>query len=424
MLTDKTADLDRLVGYLTPNLTKQRALLSNLLHPLTSKEEIEKRRQIISSFSDSPTLLNEFVSLIKDAERALADYETAKKHIGSNPLLRIGELCVSALALFGATRHASELSLHEDLKKRLSEISRQTEIVSSYLLSFVDNNPPAFSIKASDDGRIKYASFDITEYEQDYVSLQNKRKSFFINQANKKTNNPSHVLIVPELAESAYNNLERSLDSLVFGIGNEMRNLARELDFYAAALDYYAFLKERKIPYCFPEFGNHTRIEGLYDLLIVATKRNAVPNRFVINGNNGALIIGPNGSGKTVLWRSVLTAVLLNQSGLPVPAKLATLPIFKGVFSQMSSSMSRDGFGTFEEEVRILSGIVESASQDSAVFLNEIFQTTFFEEGARALTAILNDLSRRGVFCVVVTHLPINANELNYESVEMNKCYF
>ncbi|MBQ7671343.1 MAG: AAA family ATPase [Clostridia bacterium] len=420
MMTDKTADLDSLVGYFTPNLKKQRALLNSFLHPLSCKEEIDKRRQIISSFEEQSALLSEYASWIEDAGRARNDYETAKKRSGIEPLTRIEDLCVSALALFGAVKRASGLPLHKDLRKRLSEISRQTDAVSSHLLSFIDNDPPALCFRISDYGRIEYASFDISDYSLKDKDPQKKGRSFFFP---RKTDAPVRVVNVSELTASACDNLERSLDSLVYGIGNEIKHLLRDLDFYSAALDYYAFLKEHKIPYCFSEYDGSVEFSGLYDLLLVAKKGTVVPNDFKLNGKHGALITGPNGSGKTVLWRSVLTAALLNQSGLPVPAISAKLPVFTGINSIMSCSISRDGFGAFEEEVRDLSDIMNTVSGGSAVFLNEIFQTTSYEEGAKALTSILNSLSKRGVVCVAVTHLPVNASMLDYERIEMNVRY-
>ena len=126
-------------------------------------------------------------------------------------------------------------------------------------------------------------------------------------------------------------------------------------------------------------------------------------------GVPGILITGENNSGKTVYLRSVGTAQLLFQAGLPVPCESARMRIFSAVYTCYAAAekefVSGNDAGRFEQEVRVLSQLAERIQPNSLLLLNEVFQTTAYSEGAEGLYHILNYFTRHGVNFIAVTHL-------------------
>jgi DNA mismatch repair ATPase MutS len=138
--------------------------------------------------------------------------------------------------------------------------------------------------------------------------------------------------------------------------------------------------------------------------------RTVVPNDFHFkNDKNGTLIIGENGSGKTVYLRSIASSYILANAGLPIPAENAVIELPTGIFVMMASSeraLERAGQGgRFESEVSDLSDFVRNVESGSFVFLNEIFQSTSYDEGADALYSVLDHFSNERVKWILVTHL-------------------
>ena len=126
-------------------------------------------------------------------------------------------------------------------------------------------------------------------------------------------------------------------------------------------------------------------------------------------GLAGILITGENNSGKTVYLRSVGTAQLLFQAGLPVPCESARMRILSAVHTCYAAAekefVSGNDAGRFEQEVRVLSQLAERIQPNSLLLLNEVFQTTAYSEGAEGLYHILNYFMRHGVNFIAVTHL-------------------
>ncbi len=228
-------------------------------------------------------------------------------------------------------------------------------------------------------------------------------------------------------ADAAYH-LDRVLAGATDRLYSEMYGLSREICFYESALKYVDFLESKGV--CiYPELesGGGTEIKSLYDLRLLAAQDNVTPCDLRLSAKNGGLLIrGENGAGKTTFLRSVGTAYLLCQAGLPIPAGKARMTPASGVFALFSSSEGDDtpgdSAGRFEGEVRAMSDILFRAGRGSLLLLNEPFQSTEFGEAARALTGILKTLPEAGMKYLLVTHLTdlfgeagLNADRLEFD---------
>lgn len=203
--------------------------------------------------------------------------------------------------------------------------------------------------------------------------------------------------------------------SVIHEIKAEFYALCTELDFYHVAVCYCDYLSDLGIHALFPDISDDggTHFSKLYDLFLltkVGAKATVVPNDFLLDAEtNGLLIKGDNGSGKTVYIRSIAVAHLLAGAGLPIAAKSANFTLRK-VYSVFASSEkklneSSPDAGRFEEEVKSVAALLECMDNRSLLILNEIFQTTSYNEGAEGLYHILNYLSHKGIKWIAVTHM-------------------
>ena len=217
------------------------------------------------------------------------------------------------------------------------------------------------------------------------------------------------------LTASALTELAKLFASLSEEIFARFAAVGDGLDFYEVALSYIEALAEKGAPCCYPRLSASCgmRAERLYDLLLLMTKQGAgeiVSHDIVLpNTARGLVLFGDNGSGKTVWLRSIGTAQLLAQAGLPLPCTSAELPICSQLAARFSEAEKEfcegNEAGRFEQEVRELAAMTDTLRAGAMVFLNETFQSTAYAEGAEGLCHLLRHFTACGIRWVLVSHL-------------------
>ncbi|VCU54449.1 Endonuclease MutS2 [Thermus thermophilus] len=148
---------------------------------------------------------------------------------------------------------------------------------------------------------------------------------------------------------------------------------------------------------------------------------NAVRNSFALDETNRILLIsGPNMGGKTALLKTLGLAVLMAQSGLFVAAEKALLAWPDRVFADIGDEQSlQENLSTFAGHLRRLKEMLEEATPNSLVLIDELGSGTDPEEGAALSQAILEALLERGVKGMVTTHLsPLKAFAQGREGIQ------
>jgi DNA mismatch repair protein MutS2 len=132
----------------------------------------------------------------------------------------------------------------------------------------------------------------------------------------------------------------------------------------------------------------------------------AHPTRSSLDGNYLQLIItGPNTGGKTVTLKTVGLLALMAQSGLPVPADRAEMPVFDAVLADIGDYQSiEQNLSTFSAHVTNIDMISRTATAGSLVLLDELGSATDPEEGAALAVAIAAHFGRIGCMTIVSTH--------------------
>ena len=131
-----------------------------------------------------------------------------------------------------------------------------------------------------------------------------------------------------------------------------------------------------------------------------------VPLTVEIDSQHRQVIISdPNTGGKTVALKTIGLMALMAQSGIPLPAERAELPIFDGVFADIGDYQSiEQNLSTFSAHVTNIDFISHQATRDSLVLLDELGSATDPEEGAALAVAIADFFRRTGCLSIVSTH--------------------
>jgi DNA mismatch repair protein MutS2 len=131
-----------------------------------------------------------------------------------------------------------------------------------------------------------------------------------------------------------------------------------------------------------------------------------VPITVELEGDRRQLVItGPNTGGKTVTLKTIGLLALMAQSGIPVPADHAEMPVFDAVLADIGDYQSiEQNLSTFSAHVTNIDFISRTATPQSLVLLDELGSATDPEEGAALAVAIASHFGRIGCMTVISTH--------------------
>ena len=137
-----------------------------------------------------------------------------------------------------------------------------------------------------------------------------------------------------------------------------------------------------------------------------AKRGNIVPISLELDATHRQLVItGPNTGGKTVALKTIGLAALMAQSGLPILADRAELPIFDAVLADIGDYQSiEQNLSTFSAHVTNIDFISRTATASSLVLLDELGSATDPEEGSALAVALASHFLRVGAVSIISTH--------------------
>jgi len=203
---------------------------------------------------------------------------------------------------------------------------------------------------------------------------------------------------------------ERILRSLSETVGQAGEDLLLTLDLLArldldVAKGRYSAAVRGAAPSVSDQSGQkrHLRLSGARHPLLSTA---AVPISLDLAGEQGVMLItGPNAGGKTVTLKTVGLLALMAQAGLHIPADEAHFPRCDGVYADIGDQQSiEQSLSTFSSHIQNILSIMERATADSLVLLDELGTSTDPEEGSALAVAILSHFRDRGVLLVATTH--------------------
>ena len=161
-----------------------------------------------------------------------------------------------------------------------------------------------------------------------------------------------------------------------------------------------------------PEFSaaNELRLEGarhpVLEDKLRKENRAIVPMTLSLGGEERVLVIsGPNTGGKTVALKTTGMAALAAQSGIPVAAQRAILPLFDRVLVDIGDEQSiAADLSTFSAHMLNLKTMLEAATPHSLVLVDEMGTGTAPEEGAALAVALLDEFRAKNCIVLATTH--------------------
>src|SRR6202045_4947378 len=161
-----------------------------------------------------------------------------------------------------------------------------------------------------------------------------------------------------------------------------------------------------------PEFSttNELHLEGarhpVLEDKLRKENRAIVPMTLTLGGEERVLVIsGPNTGGKTVALKTTGMAALAAQSGIPVAAQRAVLPLFDRVLVDIGDEQSiAADLSTFSAHMLNLKTMLEAATQNSLVLVDEMGTGTAPEEGAALAVALLDEFRAKNCIVLATTH--------------------
>lgn len=216
------------------------------------------------------------------------------------------------------------------------------------------------------------------------------------------------------------------LSSLFFDIINELENnfnLITILDFIFAKAKY-----SKELDCNCPKI-NDDKIIYLKNAKHPLLDQNiAVPITLEIGKTFSSLLItGPNTGGKTVTLKTVGLLTTMAQSGMHIPASSeSSIYLFDNIFADIGDEQSiLESLSTFSSHMTHIINILNEATSDSLVLVDELGSGTDPIEGASLALSILEYLKEHNITVLATTHYhELKEYALLTDGVENASCEF
>lgn len=255
------------------------------------------------------------------------------------------------------------------------------------------------------------------------------KKKIFQKKENHKGSSYGHDFIadiqIGNMINSGINNISYIMYQLNSHILTFCRELSSQLSFYMAGIKIIKYFQNIGININFPKVylnNEHIHTKGLYDVGLIIKRDSCIdviPNDFIGEKGYFYLISGVNQGGKTTFLKSIGTAQLFAQNGLPVIAKEYSCPLFESLVTHFPRGEDEQQYsGKLEEELSRLKHDLPLMIKKSLILMNESFATTTEKEGADIASDTLKALSFVKPMVLFVTHNYILLKKRNEYSRE------
>ena len=407
-----------------------RFLKYSILNPLTSKETLEKRYDIVSLLSTEFILRDDLIHCLEqvyDLERLVGritygnlnakDLIQLKNSVSVLPRIKeilqelkyekkidtfeeVYSLLESSIAEDAPfTLHEGGL-IKEGYNEELDELKRISSGSKDFILEMEKEEKERTGIKNLKVGFNKVFGYYI-EVSKGQCNLIKEEFGYerkqtlancerFITPVLKEKENI--ILGAEERIISLEYKLFMDIREVIKRYGKDLQKTARiisEIDMlqsFSVVSDNYKYVrptltKEKTI----------RLIECRHPVVEQVMKDKYIPNDVIMDHTTNILLItGPNMAGKSTYMRQCAITVIMAQMGCFVPCKEATIPIFDKIFTRIGASDDLvSGESTFMVEMKEANYALQEATENSLILFDELGRGTATYDGMSLAQAIL-----------------------------------
>lgn len=406
-----------------------RLLKQNIIAPLKNLEIIQKRLNYTKYFVDNKKISEKIqllLSNMSDIERELSN--SNKSHQNIIAIAKNLEIISSVATILP--------------NFSFIEIGVINEIANNILNNAIDTSNKIFIFKEDTTTELKELN---QEYKLLEIQLENLSKIYFPDnnikisknnligtfiEISKKSSVNLHSELILKNSTLSVNrytstriiNIENQINDILLKIQTEEEKILNEL--YKTILNHIDIIKKNiqitayvdmfnsfafaasKLSLSYPIISNSFDIEIQNGFHIFLSSKSTKNSSYLSNQHRNFVITGPNMSGKSTFLRQNAIILILAQIGSFVPAEKAKLSLVDNIFSRIGASDDIEkGHSTFMVEMIETASILQNATKNSFIVLDEVGRGTSTDEGqiiAYEILRYIHDVIQ--CKCIFATH--------------------